>query len=1230
MTTFEEEQQKILAQTQAQAKQIKSSVFQQEVQKILNAQVKPTQQLSLNTSFDILNRQLPFTQQLQNQFNQKQADANNRIKSLPSLPKANIQKGKEIDNQAKPTRKRNSPTIHDDILAGLKGEKLDYEAIDKREKRATLGFRKAGAALGSFGETTVQAGKDCWTNTFHNHEDDEARKAYNEFLGRWNQFQIQQAKGSLRTAEDVLGMSQKEAKEHLDYLKAELDKVAVSTVVDPDSYFQKKNQEIAEDYAYVTEDMTDGEKTVFDLYMTASEMVPVLAVGAVNPVAGGALAAGMAGGHKTYEVNAQGIGARQSFQRGVLAGAIEAATEAVPIGKIAKLVKGPSGKKAVRAIFEQMGTEATEESISYIATYVADKAYQDPNAKFSFVDLLKGAGAGMILGGVFAGGGVAVGNARGLTQTPQAYTTQGSLPHANQTLTQKSVNNMAAPVSNTSKGKQSVGTLSAGLPNNTQNSALSSKTNTEVGIRKKTAEMEKAREIAKRFNTELNFVNTLGQNIGGKYKDGKITIALDSANPVTNVLTHELTHHIESTGQYEELSNMVQAHMGEEFGSVKSQITERYAKEGIELDDAGASKEAVASFMENRGLFEDEAFVKRISIENPNLFQKIYHWIQDAVHKIGADHDAKFLIDAQRLYEKAMQQDVTSQNGTQYKIRKDVQGNSFVEIDEDILEGVPRKDWTKTVKETIKSKFSNGIDMGNFVVGLNKQTTREFAYSEYTKRLKNNSPQKYKDKLRSANNADELTKAASTIKNESLKHARRDKIKSFNRGNVNMRVGGRDYTIDVVTAIHADNKEHLYDIVNMKPTKIEATPNVAPSNNTQVTQKEVASNDNVSQEQNTVNTQYMLNDKEYTQSANPEKNSDRAGMLPMVKDTAQGQTNPLVSKETGTGTQTHQVKMQETLEKIVNHYYNQGKGYDAIRTNLLEQVDAGKLPVKAVAQYLDSGKLNQRFHGSLTQETQQNTTNNTLASEQTKQEVSENTWMTGEPKSDFSLFEELSRVIQSSNYDYIINAVEGTSFKTANNNTIYSLLDDIDISTLTNKQKFELNLKIFSKAMDDGVDTDVLVVKDFMFLDETAKVKWPKDDGFELDINGNPKKSKVYPRKGTEFDRYGDNSGRFVSPVENGLSVDFDMRGLPYVKNPNAYHKYIIEQNFSNLQRVIDNCEDLDIKNSIMSYIERHNVELKAFIGEIAPAFGSKMGGTQLQLPLPVEMLEALGMISEL
>lgn len=102
----------------------------------------------------------------------------------------------------------------------------------------------------------------------------------------------------------------------------------------------------------------------------------------------------------------------EALARGTVAGLIEAATEKLPLDNLLKIASSPVGKKAIWNILEQMGTEATEEAVSYVANYIADAAAKDPNAEFSLKDMMLSALGGGLSGGIMGAGGAVVGYAR--------------------------------------------------------------------------------------------------------------------------------------------------------------------------------------------------------------------------------------------------------------------------------------------------------------------------------------------------------------------------------------------------------------------------------------------------------------------------------------------------------------------------------------------------------------------------------------------------------------------------------------------------------------------------------------------------------------------------------------------------------------------------------------------------------------------------------------------------
>lgn len=55
---------------------------------------------------------------------------------------------------------------------------------------------------------------------------------------------------------------------------------------------------------------------------------------------------------------------------------------------------------------------------------------------------------------------------------------------------------------------------------------------------------------------------------------------------------------------------------------------------------------------------------------------------------------------------------------------------------------------------------------------------------------------------------------------EGLNHPRKDAIADFARGSVLIRVGGNNYSADVVVGTRKNGSMILYDILNLQPTAI--------------------------------------------------------------------------------------------------------------------------------------------------------------------------------------------------------------------------------------------------------------------------------------------------------------------------------------------------------------------------------------------------------------------------
>lgn len=153
-----------------------------------------------------------------------------------------------------------------------------------------------------------------------------------------------------------------------------------------------------------------------------------------------------------------------------------------------------------------------------------------------------------------------------------------------------------------------------------------------------------------------------------------------------------------------------------------------------------------------------------------------------------------------------------------YSLSRTTDNKPFVEVEQDILAGVPEKDWASTVRNNLKDKFPDGIPLWNNEIRIDKQSQGEMTSSGYTKWLRYNDPQTRADKLRATNNADEILHATTDWVNEGLNHSRKDKIEDFARGEVLLRVGGNDYTAEVLVGKRKNGSMVMYDVLNLQPT----------------------------------------------------------------------------------------------------------------------------------------------------------------------------------------------------------------------------------------------------------------------------------------------------------------------------------------------------------------------------------------------------------------------------
>lgn len=186
-------------------------------------------------------------------------------------------------------------------------------------------------------------------------------------------------------------------------------------------------------------------------------------------------------------------------------------------------------------------------------------------------------------------------------------------------------------------------------------------------------------QIAKRVGVTVELSNQV--SAAGEYQNGVIRINTQSEQPVQQIFVHELTHHLEQSGGYVDLVDVIEQSLrrdGVDSAKLKDQIKSEYAARGVTLDDDGASREFVAKYAESY-LFTDEASIERLANQNRTLAQRIKDWLHDLVIKLKGTKEQKTILEAEQKYQKALSQVNSSETPNPMNIEYS-QGSSFDQL----------------------------------------------------------------------------------------------------------------------------------------------------------------------------------------------------------------------------------------------------------------------------------------------------------------------------------------------------------------------------------------------------------------------------------------------------------------------------------------------------------------------------------------------------------------------
>lgn len=270
-------------------------------------------------------------------------------------------------------------------------------------------------ALPAVGETVAQVGRNANAQA-NDPEYQSLSQRYSQLVGR-----MEGLERSYRGHEDYLY-----ATEEWNALAREREKVLASlrargtafdNPVDVNSEGMRLIRESAQYQQQALEGLEGVPRFLGETALSIGQNAALLPTAAIHPAAPLAAMGTISAANRMYELSERGLSASEALGRGLISGGIEAATEKIPLENLLSVVR-TGGTSALRNLLRQAGIEAGEESVSYLANYIADRAAQDPEAEFSLQELARSAAGGALSGGVFGGAAMGI-NALTRPGTPQ-------------------------------------------------------------------------------------------------------------------------------------------------------------------------------------------------------------------------------------------------------------------------------------------------------------------------------------------------------------------------------------------------------------------------------------------------------------------------------------------------------------------------------------------------------------------------------------------------------------------------------------------------------------------------------------------------------------------------------------------------------------------------------------------------------------------------------------------
>ena len=300
-------------------------------------------------------------------------------------------------------------TVKDLALRGADEQTLEYVRENLRLRDASDRLGQGLTAVGKRLEASIPSFVDTAKQAISNQSENKENEAFTRLEEQEKQLELQLQNMQSQDENGRVPADYQEVYDQLQRVREEKNSLKVEKGVDQNLWSQKVLREANEAQANAEAGLAPAPRWVAEQAISLASNAPTMAASAV-PVVGTALGSlvmgAQAAGQRAFELNEQGKSAGEALGRGTVSGIIEAATEKLPLERMAEILHS-GGANAVKNILRQMGTEATEEGISYFLNYVSDRAASDPDAEFSLAELVQSAAGGAFGGLVFGAAGAA-------------------------------------------------------------------------------------------------------------------------------------------------------------------------------------------------------------------------------------------------------------------------------------------------------------------------------------------------------------------------------------------------------------------------------------------------------------------------------------------------------------------------------------------------------------------------------------------------------------------------------------------------------------------------------------------------------------------------------------------------------------------------------------------------------------------------------------------------------